>query len=82
MRQIGRDDARDQECQPNEAEAVQDEQRSQGLGPLPMTELRPDKARADDPPRDHAECDAPEECELRQHVSPLPFDSVIQRRRR
>src|SRR5215831_2149479 len=68
MRQIRRNDARDQECHSKETEAVQDEQRSQRLRPLSTPECRPDVACRDDPPRDHAEGDAPEECELLQHA--------------
>jgi AcrR family transcriptional regulator len=44
---------------------VQDEQRSQGLRALSNAECRPDVACRDNRPRDHAECDAPKECELR-----------------
>ena len=64
-RQIGRYDARDQECHSEEAEAVQDEQRSQRLRAFSKAECRPDVACRDNRPRDHAECDAPKECELR-----------------
>src|SRR5215470_9973183 len=78
MRQIRRNDARDQECHSEEAEAVQDEQRSQRLRALSKAECRPDVACRDDPPCDHAECDAPKECELRQHARLLSLDAVIQ----
>ena len=63
-RQIGRHDAWDQECQPDEAEAVQDEQRPQRFGPLPEAEFRPDISSGDDPPRDEAECDAHEKPDI------------------
>jgi hypothetical protein len=49
---------RDEECQPDEAEAVQDEQRPQRFHPWPEAEFRPDISSGDDPPRDEAECDA------------------------
>src|SRR5262249_9003939 len=67
-RQVRRDDARDQERQPEKAEAVQDEERSQRLRALSKAECRPDVVGRDHPPRDRAECDAPKECELRQHA--------------
>src|SRR5215510_6185261 len=59
-RQIWRHDAGNQECQPDEAEAVQDEQRPQRFGPFPEAEFRPDISSGDDSPRDEAECDAHE----------------------
>src|ERR1700736_3004982 len=73
-RQIGRHDAWDQECQPDEAEAVQDEKRPQRFGPFPEAEFWPDVSCCDDPPRDEAECDAQEKAELRQHESFLWFE--------
>jgi len=57
-RQVGRYDAWNQEYQSNEAEAVEDEQRPQGFGPLPEAEFRPDISSGDYPPCDEAECDA------------------------
>ena len=39
--QIGRHNSWDEECQPDEAEAVEDEQRLQRFGPLPNAEFRP-----------------------------------------
>src|SRR5882724_4317846 len=70
-RQIGRHDAWDQECQPEEAEAVEDEKRPQRFGSTQEAEFWPDVSRRDDPPRDEAECDAHEKAELRQHDSLL-----------
>src|SRR6516164_9317891 len=58
--QIRGNDARDQECQPDEAEAVQDEQRPQCFGPFPEAKFRPDISSGDYPPGDQAECDAHE----------------------
>src|SRR5215468_11871021 len=58
--QIREHDAWDQHCQPDEAEAVQDEQRPQCFGPFPEAEFRPDISSGDYPPRDEAECDAHE----------------------
>src|SRR5258708_25580610 len=74
-RQTGRHDAWDQERQPDEAEAVQDEQRPQRFGPLPEAEFRPDVSGGDDPPRDEAEYDAREKAELRQHERLLGWHS-------
>src|SRR6516164_9948133 len=58
--QIRGHDVRDQDCQPDEAEAVQDEQRPQCFGPFAEAEFRPDISSGDYPPRDKAECDAHE----------------------
>src|ERR1700722_12055347 len=63
-RHIGRHDARDQECQSDEAEAVQDEKRLQRLRPVCEAESRPDVSCRDDPPGDETECDAREKAEL------------------
>ena len=41
-RQLGRHDAWDQECQADEAEAVQDEKRPQRFGPSQEAQFRPD----------------------------------------
>src|SRR5215471_5460066 len=49
-----------EKCQPNETEAVQDEQRPQSFGRLPETEFRPDVSSGNDSPRDTAKCDADE----------------------
>src|SRR5713226_7288527 len=70
-RQIGRHDARDQECQSDEAEAVEDQKRPQRFGPSQEAEFWPDVSLRDDPPRDEAECDAHEKTQLRQHESLL-----------
>src|SRR5436309_1014269 len=66
-RQVGRHDAGDQECRPDEAEAVQDEQRPQGFGEWPEADFWPDVSGGNDPPSDEAEYDAREKAELWQH---------------
>src|SRR5215470_14080503 len=58
--QIRGHDAGHQHCQPDEAEAVQDEQRPQCFGPFPEAEFRPYVSSSYYPPRDQAECDAHE----------------------
>src|SRR5277367_1287676 len=50
-RQLGRHDAWDQECQSDEAEAVQDENRPQCVGPWQEAEIRPEVSFRNDPPR-------------------------------
>jgi hypothetical protein len=64
-RQIGQHDAGNQECQPDEAEAVQDKKRPQRFGPLPEAEFWPDVPAVHYSPRDETECDADEKAELR-----------------
>ena len=65
--QIGRHNSWDEESQPDEAEAVEDEQRLQRFGPLPNAEFRPNVSGGADAPRNEAECDADEKADLRRH---------------
>src|SRR5215472_5048273 len=78
-RHILRHDARYQECQPDEAEAVQDEQRPQRLGPFPEAEFRPEVSSGNDPPRDETEGDAYEKPDhlLWHDVSPFFQNSSL-----
>src|ERR1700690_2728463 len=73
-RQIGRDDARHEERQALEAEAVQNKQRLQRVGRLAMGEPRPNVTRPDDPPRDEAESATREEKELGRHERLLSWN--------
>src|SRR6516164_8999474 len=59
-RQVRRHDTGNQECQPDEAEAMQDEQRPQRFSALLEAEFRPDISSGHSPPRDEAECDTHE----------------------
>src|SRR5262249_38093813 len=72
-RQVGRHDAWDHECQPEEAEAVQEEPRPQRVLPPLVAEFRPYVTGGDYPPGDEAECDACEKAELRLHEPLLPY---------
>src|SRR5262249_5916494 len=63
----GRHHTGDEEYQPDETEAVQNEQRPQGFGQWSEAKLRPDIPSDDDSPRDEAEYDASEKAELRKH---------------
>src|SRR5215468_1035137 len=65
--QVSRYDPWHQTCHPDEAKAVEDEQRAQGFGLLTEAEFRPDISGGDHSPRDQAECDAGEKSELRLH---------------
>src|SRR5665213_1216705 len=78
-RQIWRHDPRDQECQPEKAKTVQNEQRPQRFGPLPVTEYRPDVSGGDGPPRDQTERDAREKTELWRHdlVSSVACSTLV-----
>lgn len=66
--QIDGHDARHEEGQSHEAEAVQDEQRSQRFGARPEAQFRPDVSSGHDRPRNEAEHDACEEGELLLHA--------------
>ena len=77
-RQVGRHDARDQECQALKAEAVQDKNGPQRLVALQEAEFRPDVLLRDDPPRGKAESDAREKLDLRQHESLQWFKTASQ----
>ena len=58
--QIRRHNSWDQECQADEAEAVQDEQRPQRFGAWPEADCWPDVPGSDDRPRDGVESDGNE----------------------
>src|SRR5262245_4020892 len=57
-RQLRRNNAGHQECQPDEPEAVQDEKRAQGIDPRFVAQVRPNVLRSDDAPGEETEGDA------------------------
>src|SRR5258708_33072163 len=65
--QISGHNARDQKCQSEETEAVQNENWPQGLRPPQVENSRRDISLGDDPPGDETEGGAYEKVQLRQH---------------